>query len=101
MCSDQVCESTPVCSLMFGTWNVFSRYQIPEYHVQQYQQLPAGNGILIAVSVLERWTGQVIVVTEEFEGKALLARHRMVNALFKEELMGKTPAMHGERRGTR
>ena len=40
---------------------------------------------------------QVIIVTEEFEGKALLARHRMVNALFTEELMGKTPSMHGKR----
>ena len=52
--------------------------------------------MLIAVSVLGLWTGQVIIVTEEFEGKALLARHRMVNALFTEELMGKTPSMHGE-----
>lgn len=36
---------------------------------------------------------QVIVVSEEFEGKPLLARHRMVNALFAEEMKGK---MHGE-----
>lgn len=36
---------------------------------------------------------QVIVVSDEFEGKPLLARHRMVNALFAEEMKGK---MHGE-----
>lgn len=34
------------------------------------------------------------MVSEEFEGKPLLARHRMVNALFAEEMKGK---MHGER----
>lgn len=39
---------------------------------------------------------QVIVVSEEFEGKPLLARHRMVNALFAEEMKGK---MHGEKQG--
>lgn len=38
-------------------------------------------------------TTQVIVVSDEFEGKPLLARHRMVNALFAEEMKGK---VHGE-----
>lgn len=35
-------------------------------------------------------------MTDEFEGKPLLARHRMVNALFAAEMTGKTPIMHGE-----
>lgn len=39
---------------------------------------------------------QVIVVSDEFEGKPLVARHRMVNALFMEEMTGNVPAMHGE-----
>lgn len=40
---------------------------------------------------------QVIVVTDQFEGKPLVARHRMVNALFADEMTGKTPVMHGEK----
>eukprot|EP00903_Cladosiphon_okamuranus_P011750 g11045.t1 len=36
---------------------------------------------------------KVIVVSEEFEGKPLLARHRMVNALFAEEMKGKMHAL--------
>lgn len=39
---------------------------------------------------------QVIVVTEQFEGKSLVARHRMVMALFAEEMTGGKPKMHGE-----
>lgn len=39
---------------------------------------------------------QVVVVTEEFEGKPLVARHRMVNTLFAEEMTGATPKMHGK-----
>lgn len=44
---------------------------------------------------------QVVVVTEQFEGKALIQRHRMVNAVLEDELatgvhalsiQGKTPA---------
>lgn len=37
---------------------------------------------------------KVVVVTEEFEGKPLVARHRMVNTLFAEEMTGATPKMH-------
>ncbi len=33
------------------------------------------------------------MVSEKFEGKPLLARHRMVNALFAEEMKGQ---VHGE-----
>lgn len=39
---------------------------------------------------------QVVVVSEKFEGKALLARHRMVNSLFSEEMKGD---LHGEKFG--
>ncbi|CAM9862915.1 unnamed protein product [Pylaiella littoralis] len=37
---------------------------------------------------------KVIVVSDEFEGKSLLARHRIVNSLFTEDMTGKTPKMH-------
>eukprot|EP00752_Nemacystus_decipiens_P009189 g8209.t1 len=36
---------------------------------------------------------KVVVVSEEFEGKPLLARHRMVNALFAEEMKGTMHAL--------
>lgn len=36
---------------------------------------------------------QVVVVSDAFEGQSLVARHRMVNQLFTEEMKG---AMHGE-----
>lgn len=35
-------------------------------------------------------------MSDEFEGKSLLARHRMVNALFSDDMTGETPKMHGE-----
>lgn len=35
-------------------------------------------------------------MSDEFEGKSLLARHRIVNSLFTEDMTGKTPKMHGE-----
>lgn len=35
-------------------------------------------------------------MSDEFEGKSLLARHRMVNALFAEDMMGAKPKFHGE-----
>lgn len=38
----------------------------------------------------------MIVVTEQFEGKPLLARHRMVNSLFAGEMGGPKPRMHGK-----
>lgn len=37
---------------------------------------------------------QVVVVSEKFEGKSLLTRHRMVNELFAAEM--KSNAVHGE-----
>jgi BolA protein len=42
----------------------------------------------LEVNVLDAASGKfgVIVVSNAFEGKALLARHRAVNELFKEEL---------------
>eukprot|EP00904_Undaria_pinnatifida_P000599 jgi/Undpi1/1053/HiC_scaffold_10.g04516.m1 len=52
---------------------------------------------------------KVIVVSEKFEGKPLLARHRMVNAALKEELVEdihalsmstKTPAQWGKAGGS-
>jgi stress-induced morphogen len=36
---------------------------------------------------------KVVVVSNEFEGKTLIARHRLVNDILKDELSG---ALHGE-----
>jgi len=36
---------------------------------------------------------KVVLVSDEFEGKALLARHRIINKILEEELQGKIHAL--------
>jgi len=36
---------------------------------------------------------KVIIVSDEFDGKALLARHRMINNILQDELQGKIHAL--------
>jgi len=36
---------------------------------------------------------KVVIVSDEFDGKALLARHRMINNILQDELQGKIHAL--------